>query len=120
MLIDFNLLVELPETEETRQLSGGSGVQIPAEEIDCSLSTTFRLALGSIQPPIPWVSLLFLRRFVSRNALLPSDIHLVLKLGIGGAIPPLTFIRLHGVERNNYTFAHRNNMVLLTVHHSTG
>jgi hypothetical protein len=89
MLIDLNLLVGLPDTEETRQLPGGSGVQIPAGEIDFSLSTTSRLALGSTQPPVPWVSLQFCRRYNGRNALLPSDLHLVLKLRIGGAIPPL-------------------------------
>ena len=58
------------------------------------LSNTLRPVLGPIQPPIQWVQGLLYRRWSDRGVKLTVHLHLLLGLGMKGAIPPVPLCAL--------------------------
>jgi hypothetical protein len=64
----------------------------------------FRPALAPIQPTIQRVPAFFPGRKTSRDVTLTTHLHLVPRLRISGAVPPLPPVSLHGVDRNNFHY----------------
>jgi len=65
-----------------------TGIQFPVRKVK-GFSTMSRLALGPTQPPVHLVSKLFPWSEVD-GMKLTAHLYLVMKLGIQGAVPPLS------------------------------